>query len=85
MSGTFLLSMSTNVKQLKNKLVEKYVKNFKLCLPNNKSEGIPSHLKKVMPNASKQFLEWLVGFTDAEGSFAIVSQQNWKYVFFYLI
>lgn len=80
MSGPFLLSMSTNVEQLKNKLVEKYIKNLNTCLSNKNSEDLPSHLKKVMPNASKQFLEWWVGFTDAEGSFAISSQQNWKYV-----
>jgi hypothetical protein len=57
MSGPFLLSMSTNVEQLKNKLVEKYIKNLNTCLPNKNSEDLPSHLKKVMPNASKQFLE----------------------------
>lgn len=79
MSGPFSL-MSTNVEKLKNKLVKKYIKNLKLYIPNDNSEDIPYHLKKIMPNASKQFLEWLVGFTDAEGSFSIAFQQNWKYV-----
>lgn len=40
----------------------------------NLAEGgkdLPPHLKKNIPNASKDFLNWLAGFTDAEGLFLI--------------
>ena len=46
--------------QLKNALVARYIKDLKLCLPNS-SKDLPSHLKKILPNTSRQFIEWLVG------------------------
>jgi len=66
--------------QLKNNLVEKLRDNFRFSLSNNISTDLPPHLKKVLPNVTKEFLEWLAGFTDAEGTFVIVPQSNWKYV-----
>lgn len=61
---------------LKNKLVEKLQKFFKLSILNNEPYDISSHLKKTLPLASKDFLQWLVGFTDAEGNFSIIPQKN---------
>lgn len=67
--------------QLKNNLVEKLRENFLLSLPNNNIyTDLPPHLKKILPSSSKEFLEWLVGFTDGEGTFSIVTQGNWSYV-----
>ncbi len=63
--------------QLKNNLVEKLRENFLFPLSNNISTDLPVHLKKILPSASKEFLEWLVGFTDAEGSFFIIPKNNW--------
>ena len=66
--------------QLKNNLVEKLRENFRLSLPNNIPMDLPPHFKKVLPLASNEFLEWLAGFTDAEGTFSIIPQSNWAYV-----
>ena len=43
--------------QLKNNLVEKLRENFRLSLSNNISTDLPVHLKKILPSASKEFLE----------------------------
>nr|YP_008964966.1 LAGLIDADG endonuclease [Annulohypoxylon stygium]AHB33525.1 LAGLIDADG endonuclease [Annulohypoxylon stygium] len=80
MSGPRSLINFCSPLQLKNKAVKK-LKNF--FLPSrldNKSDDLPSHLKKIIPLASKEFLEWLVGFTDAEGNFSILPQRNWTSV-----
>lgn len=66
--------------QLKNNLVEKLRENFRLSLSNNISSDLPVHLKKILPSASKEFLEWLVGFTDAEGTFYIAPEKIWTFV-----
>ena len=66
--------------QLKNNIVEKLRENFRLSLPNNIHTDLPCHLKNILPSVSKEFLEWLVGFTDAEGTFAIVHQRSWTHV-----
>lgn len=76
----FLVAFCTPVVQLKNNLVEKLRENFLLCLPNNKYTDLPPHLKIILPSANREFIEWFVGFTDAEGTFSIVTQKNWSYV-----
>jgi hypothetical protein len=43
--------------QLKKNLVEKLRDNFRFSLSNNISTDLPPHLKKVLPNATKEFLE----------------------------
>ena len=60
--------------------ISKFIKNFKLNLPDNNPKDLPDHLKKKMPKATSQFIEWLVGFTDAEGCFYIYSNKNWTAV-----
>jgi len=35
------------------------------------TKDLSPRLKKIIPNASKDFINWLVGFTDAEGFFYI--------------
>lgn len=81
MSGPGLLVIN-NTTQLKNKLVEKLQDNFRLSSLglNNKSTDLSADLKKILPSPSKDFLEWLVGFTDAEGTFSIAPLRNWTSV-----
>jgi len=58
-------------KSLGRFLNEKFINKSNFKLLNNNPKDLPSHLKKSIPNATRQFIEWLVGFTDAEGSFSI--------------
>lgn len=51
-------------------LISKFLNKSKLNLVENGKDLSPT-LKKTIPNASKEFINWLVGFTDAEGSFSI--------------
>lgn len=37
--------------------IEKFIKNFNLNLPNNNPKDLPFHIKKIIPNASIQFIE----------------------------
>ena len=60
-AGSSLLTLKSEVR--------KFIKKLKFNLLNNNSENLPPYLKKVIPHASRQFLEWFVGFTDAEGCF----------------
>lgn len=62
--------------------IEKFIKNFNLNLSNNNPKDLPFHIKKIIPNASIQFIEWLVGFTDAEGSFSIHASETRNSVYF---
>ena len=57
----------------------KFLNDFKLNSPNNNSKDLPLHIKKNIPNASRQFIEWLVGFTDSEGSFSINFNKSLTY------
>ena len=53
-----------------NKLIKKLVEKYINCkLPNNNPIDLSKSSK--IPKDSKQFLEWFVGFTDAEGCFSI--------------
>ena len=64
--------LATSAKDILQKNeISKYIKNFKLNLPDNNPKDLPVQLKKNMPKATRQFIEWLVGFTDAEGCFHI--------------
>lgn len=67
---------------LKNKLVEKYLE-YKFS--KNNSKELSKNLKQIVPKASRQFIEWFVGFTDAEGCFYISSLKNVNYVTFKFI
>lgn len=60
--------------------ISQFIKNYKLNLPNSEPKCLPIHLKKNMPNANRQFIQWLVGFTDAEGFFYIYSNKDWTAV-----
>lgn len=63
MSGVrlFYLNFSLKIKELKENISEKYFKNLLLNTSKN----------KLQPTTSPEFLEWFVGFTDAEGCFSI--------------
>ena len=64
---------------LKDKLVENYI-DYKLS--NNNSKDLSNNLKQIIPKASRDFIEWFVWFTDAEGCFLITSLKNVNYVNF---
>jgi hypothetical protein len=66
---TMALVPSFNLKKELTKYIKKSEFNMLNYDPNNSS--LPLQLKKVIPNASRQFIEWFVGFTDAEGCFYI--------------
>lgn len=68
------------VKLLKDGLLKKYNDKINSFKPENNSNSPPPYLQKIVPKASKEFLQWFVGFTDAEGTFSIVPLQNWKSV-----
>jgi len=57
--------------------ISKFISNLNLKLPENNPKDLPIHLKKDMPNATREFLQWLVGFTDAEGFFYIYNNKTW--------
>ena len=40
-------------------------------------KDLPEYIKENIPNASKEFLNWFVGFVDAEGCFTIFSNRSW--------
>jgi hypothetical protein len=49
-----------------------FLNNTKLInLSENSAKSLPTHNIKSLPDATKQFLQWFVGFVDAEGCFAI--------------
>ena len=68
------------VKLLKDGLLKKYNDKINSFKPEKNSNSLPPYLQKIVPKASKEFLQWFVGFTDAEGTFSIVPLQNWKSV-----
>jgi hypothetical protein len=39
-------------------------------------KDLPEYIKENIPNASKEFLNWFVGFVDAEGCFTIFSNRS---------
>jgi|SRR6186713_226587 len=51
-------------------IVAKFLSNNKLNLSDNRDKSLPPI--ENIPNASSQFLNWLVGFVDAEGSFILL-------------
>ena len=46
--------------------------NFNLLI----DKDLPLHIKENIPNASKEFINWFVGFADAEGCFTIFSNKS---------
>lgn len=66
--ASFLFVLNKLIKKLVGRTAEKYI-NYKL--PNNNPIDLSKSSK--IPKDSKQFLEWFVGFTDAEGCFSISS------------
>lgn len=68
------------VKLLKDGLLKKYNYKINSFKSENNPNNLPPYLQKVVPKASKEFLQWFAGFTDAEGTFSIVPLQNWKSV-----
>lgn len=61
------LNLSFKLKKLKDNLIEKYLNNLLLKSSIN---NLDYPLKNQLP-PSKEFIEWFVGFTDAEGCFSI--------------
>jgi hypothetical protein len=54
-----------------------FVNNSKLInLPDNSVKSLSSHNIKSLPDVPKQFLQWFVGFVDAEGCFSIYPNRN---------
>lgn len=81
----FLIAIYTPL-VLKNSLVEKIRQYFLFTTEwpltsNNLLKDLPVKLKKILPSTTnREFLEWLVGFTDAEGCFRVVPNRNWASV-----
>ena len=63
------LNLSFKLKQLKDNIIEKYLNNLLLKSSIN-NQDYP--LKNQLPPTQKEFIEWFVGFTDAEGCFSII-------------
>lgn len=61
MSGPVLLAIPN---------MSKFLNRSHLKLAEDGRDLSPK-LKEIIPNASKDFINWLVGFTDGEGSFSI--------------
>jgi hypothetical protein len=55
------------------------IKSKLITLPDNSAK---SHNIKSLPNVSKEFLQWLAGFVDAEGCFSIRPNKSWTSVNF---
>lgn len=73
--------LAINPKEILEKIdISKFIKNYNLNLLNNNPKNLPIHIKKNMPNVTIEFIQWLAGFTDAEGSFIIYSNKNWTTV-----
>ena len=68
------LNFSFQLKELKDNIIEKYLNNLLLKSSEN---NLDSLLKNKLPS-SKEFIEWFVGFTDAEGCFSIVKENKGK-------
>ena len=65
---------------LNTPLIAKFLNNDKLNLPDNSDKSLPPI--ENIPNASSQFINWLVGFVDGEGTFSIIPDKNWNSVSF---
>jgi hypothetical protein len=65
--GSFLLILIS----LKDKLVDSYIDSK---LSNNNSKDLFNNFKQIGPDGkvSREFIEWFVGFTDAEGCFYFI-------------
>ena len=72
--------LSSTLKSLKDELLKKHNDKINSLKPQNNSNNLPLHLQKIVPKASKEFLQWFVGFADAESTFSIVPSQNWNNV-----
>lgn len=70
--------LGTKTKEIFGKSeISQFISNLNLKLPNNNPKDLPIHLKEIMPSATKEFIQWLVGFTDAEGFFYIYNNNSW--------
>ena len=56
------LNISFKLKELKDNIIEKYLKNLKL---KDSENNFNFPLKNKLPPSTKEFIEWFVGFTDA--------------------
>lgn len=79
MRGIQLLyfNLSLKLKELKDNIVEKYLNNllWNYLVPEGNENKLGSSLKNKLPS-SREFIEWFVGFTDAEGCFSIVKDNK---------
>jgi len=70
--------LATKTKEIFGKSeISKFISNLNVKLPDNNTKDLPNHLKKNMPSATREFIQWLVGFTDAEGTFYIYNNKSW--------
>ena len=67
------LNISFKLKELKDNIIEKYLKNLQL---KDSENNFNFPLKNKLPPSTKEFIEWFVGFTDAEGCFSIINDNN---------
>jgi len=63
-------------------ITNNFLKNNKLINFSDNAKDLPPHIINLVPNASKEFLHWFVGFVDAEGCFSISQNRTWTSVAF---
>lgn len=63
-------------------IIANFFKKTNINLPNNSYEDLPPAPIKSVPNASSEFINWFVGFVDAEGHFSINPNSSWTSVSF---
>ena len=70
----------SKLESFKDELLKKHNDKIDSLKPQNSSKDLPPYLQKIVPKATKEFLQWFVGFSDAESTFSIIPAQNWKNV-----
>jgi hypothetical protein len=63
-------------------VITNFLKKPKLINLSDNAKDLPPHLINLLPNASKEFIHWFIGFVDAEGCFCIHSIRTWTAVGF---
>ena len=63
-------------------IITNFLNKSKLSnIPDN-AKDLPRHIIKLLPNASKEFIHWFIGFVDGEGCFSIHPNSTWTAVSF---
>jgi len=63
-------------------VITNFLNRSKLSNFPDSANDLPPQIIKLLPNASKKFIHWLVGFVDAEGNFSISPNRAWTAVGF---